>query len=243
MEIVPTQNSPKHILVSLNDDCIQEVFRRVRNIRDFLSVATACKRFQENAKTCMAGQHFKKLIIGETNVNGSAFSIDQSHSVLRKFGHLIDSVIWCGYRFGDEQEFDDYDHLIDYEMDRRNEDQNVFDTIVECCSQRLEMLDISSVRFDYFYLDVDVNPFQNLQKIRLADINKYSADQAFDWLMRNFPKLVEVNFQRMDIEDADVTNFIKVNPQIKSLEICNCANITPAVHVAQRMPNVEFKFL
>lgn len=225
MEIVPTKNSSKHILVTLNDDCIQEVFRRVRNIRDFLSVATVCKRFQENAKTCMERQHFKQLIIGETNENGSAFSIDQSHSVLRKFGHLIDSVIWCGYRSGDEQEFDDYDHFIDYEMDRRDEDQSVFDTIVECCSQRLEMLDISSVRFDNFYLDIDVNPFQSLQKIRLADINKYSSCEAFDWLMRNFPKLVEADFQRMDIEDADVTNFIKVNSQIKFLTIRNCANI------------------
>lgn len=234
MEIVPTQNSPKHILVTLNDDCIQEVLRRVTNIRDFLSAATACKRFQENAKTCMAGQHFKQLIIGETNKNGSAFSIDQSHSVLRKFGHLIDSVIWCGYRFGDEREFDEYDHFIDYEMDRRDEDQSVFDTIVECCSQHLEMLDISSVRFDGLYLDIDVYPFQSLQKIRLADIDKYSNDEAFDWLMRNFPKLVEANFQRMDIEDADVTNFIKVNPQIKSLKILSCANITAAVHVVQQ---------
>lgn len=48
----PDQASPTHILNVLNNDCIQEVFRRLQSIEDFLNAAEVCTQFQENAKHC-----------------------------------------------------------------------------------------------------------------------------------------------------------------------------------------------
>lgn len=52
MNIPPAQDSPKHILNMLDDDCICEILRRVKNIEDYLSMAEVCQRFQQCAKSC-----------------------------------------------------------------------------------------------------------------------------------------------------------------------------------------------
>lgn len=46
---LPAQDSLKHLLNILNDDCIQEILRKLTNASDFLNAAKTCQRFQVNA--------------------------------------------------------------------------------------------------------------------------------------------------------------------------------------------------
>lgn len=101
----PSQDSPKHILNSLNDDCIQAIFCRLENVQDFLSAAETCIRFQENAKLTFH-KKYKKI-----EINDSDFAVkktfrhivtsDRVKSLLSIFGHsIIELIINGSFKYG-----------------------------------------------------------------------------------------------------------------------------------------------
>lgn len=46
--VSPHQASSKHILNALDNDCIQEILRRLNNFEDALNIAETCVKFQTN---------------------------------------------------------------------------------------------------------------------------------------------------------------------------------------------------
>lgn len=88
---VPAQDSPKHILNALNDDCIQEILRKLTDPIDFLSAAETCRDFQVNALQCYP-RNFKELSLSLENKSVgryTAFPLKHASNFLKNFGHLI----------------------------------------------------------------------------------------------------------------------------------------------------------
>lgn len=93
VEIPPSQDSPKHILKALNEDCIQLILRKLENVRDFLNAAETCTRFQANAKITFRAQ-YKEIRIDELkyynkSIDRYTVTLDRLDSFLSIFGHLI----------------------------------------------------------------------------------------------------------------------------------------------------------
>ena len=137
---------PEHDITTLNNDCIQEIFRRVTNLKDFLSTARVCKRFADNAKACVQAGHRKQFCIGDDNDDRSCFSIREArHSnVLKKFGFLINKIVWRATQNTDEyhtdnddddEYMDDVDLYNDAELLRQEDDGFIFGAIVEHCGK------------------------------------------------------------------------------------------------------------
>lgn len=93
IEDPPDQDSPKHILNILNDDCLQEIFRRLKQMRDFLSAAKVCTRFQENAIECFPST-FKSLRIDDANDAPTSLPLEYLSDFLSIFGHFIQKIEW-----------------------------------------------------------------------------------------------------------------------------------------------------
>ncbi|XP_037037781.1 uncharacterized protein LOC119075446 [Bradysia coprophila] len=252
---VVEENVNENVLsaVPLNSDCIQEIFHRVKNLKDFLSLAQVSKQFAENATA--TARHRKQLFIGNNHSNESCFSIrDTRHSVLlQKFGHLVDSIVWCGTEAADEYRTDNDDDecMYDYDIDlysdgellRREDDGLIFQAIIEYCGTNLKTLDTADVRHNQFYLDDEnKSSFPALEEIRLSGIEVYNEEMV--WLKRNFPKLEKVRFKHMGIADNDLIEFLEHNHQIRSLELFDCYNVTPNCRndLVKRFPSMELSY-
>lgn len=81
----PEQGSNAHILVALNDDCLQEVFRRLE-LLDLTRIAEVCKRFNKEAKKTFE-RKYKHLKLEY----GSDFS-GQPEALEGMFGHFGSSI-------------------------------------------------------------------------------------------------------------------------------------------------------
>lgn len=88
---MPVQDSPKHILNALNDDCIQEILRKLTDASDFLSATETCQKFQENALQCYPWK-FKRLSLSVENKSTDRYTglfMSLASNYLQIFGHSI----------------------------------------------------------------------------------------------------------------------------------------------------------
>lgn len=107
----PARESSTHILNALNDYCIQNILRQLRNFEDFLNAAETCWRFQENAKSCFPFD-FRRIAIGdETEL--SVLPTDRVHNFLSNFGYLMKKVCWkaSGCQTVDNDKFESISQL------------------------------------------------------------------------------------------------------------------------------------
>lgn len=241
-EILPGRDSPKHILNALNDDCIQSVLRRVNNIRDFLSAAETCVRFQENAKLTFR-THYKTIRIGKL-CNYALYDrhtvTDRVHSFLSIFGHLIT-----------ELDFDD------------KFDENIAKMIANYCGRTLRTFKFGDKRSEH-YSSINfstLSPLQALEELEIRHINilkfEYHSqlrrlsvegiygnrpNLKFDWLIQTFPQLECLELRELhQLQYKQAMKFFRLNPQLKSLVIYYCKHIQPKVFrkMADFTPNLE----
>lgn len=244
----PDQWSHKHILNALNNFCIQEIFRRLQNIGDFVSVAEVCIRFQDNARKCFPPIY--KVFYFDNHPSESnkdlVLPLNRVQSFLTIFGDLIETIVW-----GDIQEI--VCLKPPYERDNRN-----LRILAENCGksvtelkirgrfidfnilnrfQALETLEIEytsgeSLRREYsilfffnlFLLCINYfkaskpEPFSKLKRLKMSEL---LGDR--DWLKQTFPKLIEAEF--IDIIKDEIKNentlieFINQNPQLQRLTV------------------------
>lgn len=114
---MPAQDSPKHILNALNDDCIQEILRKLANATDFLSAAETCQQFQNNALQCYPPE-FENLPFSSENKSNN-LPMGLASNYLQIFGHLISEL----------KPVNDFD-------------ETILNMIANCCGETLSELDI-----------------------------------------------------------------------------------------------------
>lgn len=221
----PGQSSPKHILNALNNDCLQEVLRRLKDIGDFLIAAEVCTQFSENARQCFppiyktfyltyaVPSQYSKL--SPHNV----LSIDRMESFLNIFGDLIEKIVW-----GSEIERDYYEnrpykasrHQYRFRRDIKEDqeyDTNHLKIIAEHCGKTLKELHIWR-RFVDFNI---MQKFKTLEKLVIWECDSiYCTDsfrpglfsnlkylnfdvfrgQNYEWLEQTFPNLIKAGYSK-----------------------------------------------
>lgn len=231
----PAQNSPKHILNVLNDNCIQEIFQKLKNRREFLNMANVCRRFRYVAQTWLSHKTFQ---IDEKHLTFSIYaskiatgqpikSEDQLHdfmtdlyTYLSIFGQFIRTIKWMSVN----------------RCTKKGHSQ-IFEMITRFCAKTLIHLEIIGrvkinitsefqvlERFEFFYGDLmTFEPSHTLKYLRLTQLNSHSYSQIdLRFLEKNFPNLEVAHLGDFTtvMQHTDwFGNFLKYNPQLKSLTL------------------------
>lgn len=238
----PAQDSPKNILNILNNDCMQAIFQRVDNVRDFYSAANACVRFQENAIACFSFGEIKiQQIFYQETYNTLLFNSDVDiNQFFELFGSRIKSVnvssIWT-----------DIEHSV---LDE------TLDSISLHCGITLTKLEL--IAWEGYVYEPKL-PFYALETLSLENIGLRNIDPMFifpklttlsvidlmdqnmDWLANHFPKLIYINYANCEyLTDEILIEFQNCNPQLKSYEFSMSYNSTPFVwkNIEKRLPNI-----
>lgn len=226
MNIPPAPDSPKNILNILNDDCIGEIFRRLRLFKDLLSAAETCTRFQKCAMD--AEYRFKSITIVDRCIDhpinryGSftdalltwqtdVVPLDCVPKLLQNFGHLIKSTGLIVNRVNPNQKNEMYE-LIDRFCGKTLKGLVISDFSNQNSFQVLKNLIESSLKFVSSYLPIKLNVQQN------------------PWYIRCFPHLKSVCFEDIDqLTNNMLTEFLVMNPQLQVLRMFRCAHLSPII--------------
>lgn len=238
VQIPPAQDSPKHILNALNDDCIQLILRQLKNVLDFLSAAETCVRLQENAKLIFRTQ-FKQIRIDDFSRLSNTVTVDRVASFLNIFGHLITGIDFDRQAMG------------------KKLGKNIQNMIAEYCGKTLK---IFKIRSDNKVVDLNTrSPFESLEELHLDCTNiqnfvhqtqlkslyvsEFRTNRTnFDWLIQAFPKLKIVTFWSLHrLQHNQLIGFLESNPQLQSLNVEFCYDVWSQFieHIDKFTPNLE----
>lgn len=216
MENPPAADSPRHMLHTLNDDCITEIMRHLRSFEDFLNVAQVCRRFQRCA--AKAQYKFESLVINTDGMeiqmmHGGVDNAPLHHTpmVLQIFGHLITSIVWKSN--------------VKYNLLSLNED--IFESIVKFCRKILKEL----VIYDYTPKDRKRKSFEVLERLELShkELIKWNCEENL-WFIRQIPSLKEFSYKCDEKFTIDLfAEFLSINPQLEILTLFDCFNMKPII--------------
>lgn len=238
----PAQDSPKHILNALNDFCIQLILRHLDNVRDLLSAAEVCTRFQENAKQCYR-QRYKAIRITKLlsifgvpiDLHVSDVPPDRLESFLSRFGHLI--------------------HFIKIDDLGISDDGTIFDMIAQFCGKTLRVLETSMhIHSELLHMNTWA-PFQALEALILSNVSlkhfcalpqlQYLCLECvvlddYDELLHIFRKLQAIKFIKLaGLTNSMFIEFMAKNRQLKSITINGCSvTTTPFRYMARLVPHL-----
>lgn len=222
----PTQDSPQHILNVLNDDCIDEIFLRLNNLKDFLSVSQACQKFVESAKRTFPTQ-FKCVEINQfvnfrNRREHENLPYERVHNFFTTFGSLTKSIAFSSTSY---QQRDDF----------------IFETITNFCSGTLQEFNIVNYnpnferrnfsaleKLDLCY--ASPKNFTSYSMLKVLSICQSTLIQREPWFMLEMPNLEEIYFDSFDnLTDRVLGDFLKLNPHLKCLKLIDCKRLTPAI--------------
>lgn len=239
----PSQDSPNHILNALNDFCIQIIFKYLDNVRDLLSIAETCTRFQENAKECYPKQ-FKAIRITKLlSIFGVPIDLhttdvppDRLESFLSRFGHLIQFI-----------QIDDLGI---------SDDGTICNLIAQFSGKSLKVLENSmNIHSELLHMHT-WSSFQALEALMLRNVSlknvcalsqlKYLCLECvvlddYDEILHSFRKLQTVKFIKLvGLTNSMFVEFMAKNRQLKSICIKGCSVTTaPFRYMAKLVPNLE----
>lgn len=230
----PAADSPKHILNILNNHCIQSIFERIDDIRDYHNAANVCTRFQANALKCFPTK-LKVLEIDADMPSADALGI------LKLFGHLLQSVDW-------------------WESDiERLEDAEILNAITTYCAKTLKIfeikkqnLNVSNVLPQFTALETfatrisNVTNFESRSPLKKIEILSQPRDRLESaWFAQSFPQLESISLRMIsNLTDQMVIDFLNLNPQLRSIDIMDMnkyPKLTTAIFndIGLRVPRLE----
>lgn len=253
----PAEDSPKHILNALNNHCLQECFRRLSTHADFFNVANVCKRFRAIARACFpptnitlaARQSNGKLLLRKADQdqkywqNDSSLPLIDLESFLSIFGGFIKSVDFDSTLFNRQ-----------FSLFGQN-----FAKIVQYCGKSLEKLsfynygssiDIQKSFESLKFLKIHDSIIWNIEPIpclKVLDIRgpkyRYSIfNHVGRILKQHYPQLEVIILDEISrVDDEMMTNFLVLNPQLRTLHVSYCDSITTSIlnGIDTRAPNLE----
>ncbi len=205
-EAPPDRDSPLHILNSLNDHCLQEIFKRI-GISDLSRAADVCTRFKRNAEEIFSLCHEKRFrFVSLTLVKPE---------VLRNFIHLIKSVYLNGSQAsGCLQYINEHSNI--HSLHLRSADVDV--EKLKPLLPKLTSLEISSCQFvgdasDLFsfcsklqYLKVKLSMFRQFSPYKIQKLRKFECeDYVYTEVLRTF---IETNSQLVHISVSTVNKVV-----------------------------------
>lgn len=241
----------KNILDILNDDCIDEILRRLDNMEDILSTANVCKRLQMCAKQYYRIKYATEKDVAEINYSSKSDNrrrrrplrykrvqtdtnvVDMySHTVqvnitvpfLKMFGSMIKNISFGGT-------FNNKEH-----------DDEILKTIIENCKLKELWIDDYEANFEQipeipfeleslhviWSLPTNFVFFSNF--LKRLHISTLCLDEHTVWFMQKMPKLTCFSVKQGDeLTDNMVFEFLSLNPQLKIIEFAECDCLTPLI--------------
>lgn len=212
----PAQDSPKHILNILCDDCIEEIFRRIFVIEDYLNMAEVCKRFQKIAKNCFRLQFKSELWLNRcesNNIQPTMYTVSSERVIafLNMFGTSIQ-------------------HLRLISSSNQEHDDEIFKLIVKFTTKTLKSLSICGYNADFAQIHFSalenmylckalVTNFEYIPPLKTLSISMIDDARR---VIRAYPRLECLKLlSYSNVTDDIVYDFLSLNPHLKRLEIDN----------------------
>ncbi|XP_031634722.1 uncharacterized protein LOC116348011 [Contarinia nasturtii] len=207
--VISAENSPYNILNMLNNDCIEEVFRRVKNVTDFLNMAQVCQRFQNCAKNCFRTQ------IRCIKINGkdSSVPLERVQELFDLFGPLMQSITF-------ESTFD------------VEQDDYIFGLITNACGETLAELSI----IDYNPNFGDQMPFKELKTLDMCRISPQNFRLVTTLNTLRIRDLRRFQDGR-SLDDA-LSDLLSSNTQLQELVVNCCGSPSIFRVIAKCAPNL-----
>ncbi len=252
-ELTRDTDSSKNILDILNDDCIDEILRRVDILMDLLSLAEVCKRLRK----CAMQQYrirYETMLTITTPIIATIFSMpDRSrfrqvqiakwdHCRFPDFVHLNRSVTFLRI-------FGSMTKNILFQSTNSQIDDTIFRSIVEYCGRTLKALSLTTydanfeqTPFELEHLCLCQSTPKNLStnSLKTLYITGFTnpSDEHEVWFMQKLPELKRFIIDGRVTDDM-ASEFLSLNPQLEVLvilslkltvaifkSISNCLNLT-----------------
>ncbi|XP_031637407.1 uncharacterized protein LOC116349903 [Contarinia nasturtii] len=216
--VAPDQNSTSHILNSLNDDCLREIFRYF-NLMDLSSTARVCVRFNQQAKEAF-GKKYKdlNLTMNFSPIPYNRIKNHEAENILKNFGQAIRSLRIDSMVIESAQSFlrmvSNYcSKLKDLEISGFALKGNL--KKIRSLFSQLEKLQLIQCECNHGFNSV-LTTSTELKVLQFEDCD--FGEGTF--IEQKFPKLEEVSFNRnYNFEQSSLRNFIKQNSTLKKLKI------------------------
>lgn len=233
----PEQGSKSHILVALNDDCLQEVFKRLA-ILDLTRVAEVCTHFNQQAINTFESKYKHLDLQFGSNFTGRPEALQ---SMFTNFGSSIQSL--------------------SVEAWASESESFIIDMIKRNCAKTLKDLKLRAFYFEGNFTDLQpifvklekmhledctcyvpnfLDGCTEMQVLRLEDCTFNNEDRCIEKI---FPKLEAAHFiSNVGIGDQQLESFICLNPTLVKLTIINNCNLDTAQalrFIGQNMTNLH----
>lgn len=193
VEIAKTMN-----LIALNDDCLLSVFSNLDE-NDLASVSDVCKRFQQQAALTFS-RKFKNEHIFLRNLTPKRRS--EASRILRVFGHLMQKA---------------------YLVFEYKKNDLFFNHVIEKCGSNLIDIKFSCTASWTTKHKKSENVLKNDILMKFQNLKRLSIDVAAnvdpECIEEKFPALEHLSLDCGSFENANLRIFVKLNPQLKSLEL------------------------
>lgn len=211
-------------LLDLNVDCLLKIFRLL-SLADMARVPQVCQVFRYVAVEAFKCEWKSKTVrLG----NNSKESKLESTSILRNYGNHLQKVNIV---------FDKHDNDIFFNM------------IIAKCSSKLTQVDFSSTCFNV-HLEIILSKenvrrfnakFGNMRRLRFQNNTDDITDP--ECIEQHFPALEELSLFGYPFHNGNVQQFVKANPQIRSLSLFHCNNVLDARNlmemIDQQLPQLH----
>lgn len=208
-------------LLCLNDKCLQTLFEHL-GIENLCQMANVCKRFRAIAEQVFREHYKQKFVFKGYSCKNSVF-----RRVLCKFGHLMKTIDASDAHF-DGNEGVDVNAIVKYCLNNLEklilQGTTINCDVIKPLVSRLKYLDLSMCKFTGNKNDM----FTNCPKLEVfgfeADFSypdplDLNIDRSIDFVVKKFPKLECLAFDCSYIGFAVFFSLLKLNPQVKQLDI------------------------
>lgn len=219
-------NDPLNSLLRLPDDCLQTIFGFLE-VEDLCQMANVCKGFRKIAEQAFAEHH-------------TAFKLKmkmRNNSILRrvfcKFGYLMKS-------------FDGLEKSVQIDMDAMVKYCTALDRLVlsfvpiDCKAVKPLFVRLKELVLDGCEIRGNANSlFSNCKKLEIFGYANSTYTGPYRFIVRKYPKLEELQLVCSHPTKDILFDILKLNPQLKYLQIFTLAEDFYISSVIQHIQNVE----
>lgn len=257
----PDHNSPNHILNALNNDCLQECFRRLPSPEDFLNVANVCQRFRSNARAC-----FPATIIKITSFSSELQFLRVGQKLTERRHRSSRKILGIFlYHFGDLIKAVDFDGP--WNLNEYAYNEKCFAKVVQYCAKTLKGLVVHRYKshfdigttFDVLeslkiyantIVDFKPQPMPHLKVLAISDSFRNICFIETDQ-MAHGARIFEQFYPQLDtlilddtiseLNDTIINDFLALNSQLRTLHVSAGNSITSSIFngIDTRLPNLE----
>lgn len=232
-EVNPSpENAPPNSLLRLTDKCLSQLFERL-DAAALCVMANTCKRFRVTAETVFAEKHKNYIFTG---IDGSS----GLRRVVRKFGQFITSFDGSdAFFYGNDTT--DMEAIAKYCRPNLRK-LNLFQAKIKCHVIKPLFPQLTHMAFDMCQFSGDATDlFEHCPNLEQLFFEAGEEPESCRFLVRNYPKMEGLAIDCGYPAYMIICPLLKMNPQIKFLELMAMADDYFISAVVDYTKNVEVR--